>query len=787
MLHDHRASAFQGGPQQEQGWEKSGPAPLDWALGFLRRHYPVIAFCTVLSLGGSVGFLRLAPPTYTAQVKVLLGNSKVPAVQPQAMQDDVPAIDMESQIEILKSKTIAMSVISQLNLADDPDLNGKGNPLQVALNAVGAITGIQLPEAKAPTMDELVDEFQRRMSAYRIGASAVIEVGFSASDAKRAAVIANAIVKDYFDDQQKAKTDEHRTVTGWLHDRLQELGNDALTAERAVNELKNKGNIVSADGRFIDQQQVTDLSNRLVAARAQTATLMTRLGRFETMLASNNSGTALEGAASISDFSPGELTGNVNAPGGLSLNSANSAQILNTLRQQYLDYGRRVYEFSAKYGEDHLAVVNLRATMKSIRQTILDEVRRLADIAKNDYEEARQQQQEIEKQLARAIAQSRNTSAAELSIRELETSAKGYRALYESFLQRYMGSVQQGSFPVTEARVISPATAPQHKSKPKATLLLPLGLFGGLALGAALALLRELKDRGFRTTAQIEDRLRLPCLSVVPLLRRREVDKLTRKAAVAEAQAGPRFGQRMVSRGSGTCWAATAMPSSRFAESIRSIRVALDLDASRLSSKVVGLTSTLPNEGKSTIAASLAQLIASAGKRVIVVDCDLRNPSLSASLAPDARVGIADVVSGARSLEDTVWTDSVTKLDFLPGKGASAANTSDILSNEQTKKLFDRLRETYDYVIVDLPPLAPVVDARAIATLLDSFVLIVEWGRTTADVVEHALNSAPNVYDSLLGVVLNKTDMKAMKSYANHFGDYYNHEHYVRYGQVAAE
>ena len=786
MLHDQRTSAFQDSSRHEHGWEKSGPGPLNWALGFLRRHYLVIALCAVLSLAASIGVLKATPPTYTAQVKVLLGNSKAPAVQPQSMLDDAP-IDMESQIEILKSKTIATSVVNQLNLADDPDMNGKGSPLHVALNAVRAMAGIPLPEAKTPSMDELVDEFQRRMSAFRVGTSAVIEVDFSASDAKRAAVIANAIVKDYFDDQQKAKTDEHRTITAWLHDRLQELGNDALTAERSVNELKNKSNIVSADGKFIDQQQVTELTNRLVAVRTHTASLMTRLSRFETMLASNNSGIALDGAAPISDFPATELGGNLNAPDGLSLNGSGSTQILNTLRQQYLEYGRRAYEFSAKYGEDHLAVVNLRATMKSIRQTILDEVRRLADIAKNDYEEAKQQQQEIEKQLARSIAQSRNTSAAELSIRELETSAKGYRALYESFLQRYMGSVQQGSFPLTEARVISPATAPQKKSKPKATLMLPLGLFGGLALGAVLGLLRELKDRGFRTTAQIEDRLRLPCLSVVPLLRRREVDKLTRRAALAEAEAGMRFGQRLVARGSGTCWAATAMPSSRFAESIRSLRVAIDLDPNRTPSKVVGLTSTLPNEGKSTIAASLAQLIASAGKRVIVVDCDLRNPSLSAILAPLAGVGIADVASGARSLEDTIWTDSVTKLDFLPGKGASPSDTIDILSNEQTKKLFDRLRETYDYVIVDLPPLAPVVDARAVATLLDSFLLIVEWGRTTADVVEHALNTAPNVYDSLLGVVLNKTDMKAMKRYANHFGDYYNHEHYIRYGQVTAE
>jgi polysaccharide biosynthesis transport protein len=203
----------------------------------------------------------------------------------------------------------------------------------------------------------------------------------------------------------------------------------------------------------------------------------------------------------------------------------------------------------------------------------------------------------IEKQLEQAVSQSRNTSAAELSIRELEISAKGYRALYESFLQRYMGSLQQASFPRTEARVISSAAPPQKKSKPNAKMLLALGLFGGIGLGTALGFAREMRDRGFRTTAQIEDRLRLPCLSVVPLLRSREVDKLTKKAALPGAEAGVRFGQRLVARGSGTCWAATAMPSSRFAESIRSLRVAIDLDPNRTPSKVVGLTSTLPNEG----------------------------------------------------------------------------------------------------------------------------------------------------------------------------------------------
>jgi exopolysaccharide transport family protein len=767
--------------QHERSWENSGPGPVSFALGFLRRHFLLMVVTTALALAASVVFLQVAPPTYTAQAKVLLGSSKAPVVQQFPMLDETH-VDLESQLEILKSKTIATSVINQLNLADDPEFSGRDDRLRSATMAIRAMLGIAPQAAKIDPMDELVEEFQKRLWAIRIGTSNVIEVGFNSSNADRAAAITNAIVKAYFDDQLKAKTDEHRTATAWLHDRLLELGNDALHAERAVNELNTKSNIVSADGKLMDEQQVTALNSRLVVARTHTSDAMTRLNRFESILASNNFDAVSLGNL---DAVPGASTTTPETSSGSG--SQNNNQIINNLRQQYLEYARREYEFSAKLGKDHLVVVNLRATMKSIRQTILDEVRRLADIAKSDFEEAKQQQKEIEKQLAQAISQSRNTNSAALSIRELETSAKGYRSLYESFLPRYMGSVQQGSFPITEARVISPATPPQKKSKPSTKFILAFGLFGGLALGAALGFARELKDRGFRTTAQIEERLHLPCLSVVPLLNHRQVKKATRKSALAAGHAGQGSGQRTLSRGSGTCWAAAAMPTSRFAESIRSIRFAIDLDPTKTPSKVVGLTSTLPNEGKSTIAASLAQLLANSGKRVIVVDCDLRNPSLSASLAPDVGAGITDVLSGARSLEDTIWSDTATGLDFLPGRRGALANTSDILSTNETKKLFDQLRATYDYVIVDLPPLAPIVDVRATTALIDSFVLVVEWGGTTTDVVEHALNAAPNVYDALLGTVLNKADMKAMKRYASHIGDYYNDEHYSRYGQITAE
>jgi capsular exopolysaccharide synthesis family protein len=310
--------------------------------------------------------------------------------------------------------------------------------------------------------------------------------------------------------------------------------------------------------------------------------------------------------------------------------------------------------------------------------------------------------------------------------------------------------------------------------------ILALGIFGGIGLGVAVAFLRDVMDRVFRTSAQIEAALRLPCLSLVPLLRPSKARKPAPDGPRQLDQSPP---QRTISTRAGIHWAIIGMPLSRFAESIRSIKLAIDLNPTKASNKVVGITSALPNEGKSTIAASLAQLIAHSGKRVIIVDCDLRNPSLTADFAPNATSGVIEVISGAQSLEETVWSDPNTDLIFLPAvRKTPLLHTSEILSAEETRKLFDKLRGMYDYVIVDLPPLTPVVDVRATTPLIDCFILVVEWGRTKIGVVQHTLHTAPNVYETLIGTILNKTDLKAMGRYDNYRSDYYSNEHYTRYG-----
>lgn len=738
------------------------------AIVFVRRQYLVIIVTASLATATSLLYLRLVRPTYTAQVQILLGNPRAQFVQQQSLLSEPPVdvSQIETQLQIIKSRATAVAVIDQLKLIDNPDLRDSRPPLSSLLRRIRSWGSTPAEHADSATPDkpseDVIAAFLDRLSASRVSYSHVIEVNFSASDPMQAADIANAVANAYITDQLSAKFEATRTATGWLQERLRNLGEEALTAERAVDAYKSQNNIVSPGGKPIGEQQITELNTRLVAARAQSSEAAAKLARYEVLLSS--------------DPAKPSPIGDLDAIGSDAMNSP----IIISLRQQYLELARREAELSARVGRDHLAVVNIRNRMREFRTSMLDEVRRLAEISRSEFELAKQRQQGIEKQLSVAVSQSRLTNSAELTIRELESRAKSLRTLYETFLQHYMGSAQQESFPISETRVIFPASAAQTKSKPKTMVVLAFGLLGGLSLGILLAFVRDAMDRVFRTSSQLEAALELPCLSLVPLLR---APRQQRPTAARTLQAQEDLNKRILSTVPELHRAVVGMPLSRYTEAIRSVKLAIDHNPAKTSNQVIGVTSALPNEGKTTIAASLAQLIGHSGKRVIIVDCDLRNPSLSASLAPKATAGLIEVANSNRSLEETIWRDPQTNLAFLPAvRRGPLFHTSEILSADSICKLFDGLRQSYDYIVVDLPPLTPLVDVRVTASLIDCYVLVVEWGRTKIDVVQHALHTAPTISDSLIGAILNKTDIKAMARYDAHRSDYYDDSHYLRYG-----
>jgi polysaccharide biosynthesis transport protein len=764
MLQGDKSRGMFRGPvayQVEQGHHSGGiNALIDFALGFLKRQYVLIAVGLVLGAAVAVTYLKITPATYTGQAKLLLEGSKSQFGQRESILVDTPldVREVENQLQLLKSKSVLGAVVDHLKLAEDPDFNPATQPLARLIGRARRLVGLGAENPPAPEADHLVTALEDRMTAARVGISNVIEIDYNSTNPLRAAEVANAIAEAYIADKLNVKFDANRTATTWLQVRLRDLGEQALAAESAVSAYRSNNNVVALDGNLLDEQQVKELSTRVVAARAQTSDALARLNTFEGVLRAR-------------DFEAIARNPNLDA----AVSDAISNPIINSLRQQYLEYARREEELATRFGNDHLAVVNLRARIREVRTSILDEVRRLAEASRNDYQAAKQRQEGLEKQLAEAVSRSRTGNLAEAAMRELESKAKGYRSLYESFLKSYVGAVQLESFPLAEARVISPASPPQTKSKPKGMLILALGLLGGLAFGAGIGFLREMMDRVFRTTEQVERQLQMPCLSVVPMLDEVAPQQLPRELL----QASMAIGQRTIARGSGVHWGATEMPHSHFAESIRSVKLAIDLNVLGASNKVIGITSALPQEGKSTIAAALAMLAAHTGARVIVVDCDLRNPSLSRTLAPDALAGMVEVIAGERTLEDVIWKDPKTGLSVLPTvTKRPLIHTSEILSSAPTRLLFEKLRACYDYVVVDLPPLAPIVDTRAGGHLVDGLILVVEWASTKTDVVQQALHTAPNLQGVLIGAVVNKTDMKAFKRYTSYHID----EYHGRYG-----
>ena len=219
-------------------------------------------------------------------------------------------------------------------------------------------------------------------------------------------------------------------------------------------------------------------------------------------------------------------------------------------------------------------------------------------------------------------------------------------------------------------------------------------------------------------------------------------------------------------------------PLSPFAEAFRSIKVAADVGGAGKSSKVIAITSTLPAEGKSTVSSNFAELIASSGKRVILVDGDLRNPTLTRTLAPHSKVGVLEVLNNEKTLDEVIFTDEQTGMSFVPAVIRSRiAHTAEILASPAFETFVSHLRKTYDYVIIDFPPLAPVVDVRATTHLADSYIYVIEWGKTHRNLVQRQLQAAPEIYENLLGVVLNKANVNVMQRY----DDYYGHQYHQKY------
>lgn len=705
----------------------SGP-PIDLykLLAIVRRQWRIAALSVGLFLLLGVLYLFMATPKYSASTDILIDqdNSRI-LYQGSALERTVEdEARILSQVEVLVSDKVGLAVVDKLGLDKDPKfMTAPAGPLQMVRSLIGAVTSLFSSSGPESDGDQqrraALQNLQRNLVVERLNRSYVLNIRFTWSDPVLAAQVAKGVAEAYLADLLNAKYEATRLAGGWAQQRMKELQQEALKSDLAVQKFRADHGLIAASGKLVSEQQLSELNSQLIVARTATAAAQAKYQRLQEIIDSGQPDAVVAGT----------------------LDSA----IVNDLRAKYLEASRLASEIAEKAGPDHIQVKRLRNSMEEYRKLIFDELGRIAKSYSSEYEVAKSREDALRSIVNDATGVSAEANETLVQLRELEREAETYKDLYQKFLQRYQESVQQQSFPVTEARIISEAAVPRETSGPKKSLVLALCVVLGLACGTGLGALQEYRDRFFRTGEQVAEETDMPFLGLVPLI------------------------------GGGQSVATYAIdhPLSIFAETLRSAKISADLSLGREKPKVIGITSVLPGEGKSTVAINFARLLASQKARTLLIDADLRNPSLTRNVASHAQAGVAEYVIDKIPLQDLLLFEERTRLAMLPAVlRRDVPMTSELLASREMATLIEDAKGSFDYIILDLPPLAPVVDVRAVTPQVDGFACVVEWGKTPRAVVQAKLAADPALAKKCLGIMLNKVDLGMMKLYGSEGASY---------------
>ncbi|HWL68960.1 MAG TPA: polysaccharide biosynthesis tyrosine autokinase [Geminicoccus sp.] len=716
-----------------------------------RRKWLIAAFVvlgtTIATLAGTQVQKR-----YTATAALMLEplNEQVVNLQQvvAGLTGDAPAL--ATQVRLLTARDQIARVMDDMSLFEDPEFNPALDPANQPSNLDYAIGGPiemvleMLPEnlviaaglakeklpvlaTEAPILNRqaAVDRFARNFEVRLDDPSYVMLVSFTSPDPQKAADIANRVTQIYVEDQINSKSAATTKAASWLDDRLAALSSEVEAAERAVEKFRAENDIVSTRDVTLNDQQLADLNQQLIESRAELAAAQATLRLARDM---RGGGAGLDTMAEV-----------LNSP------------VIIALRGQETDLLRRENELKQQFGPRHPMIQQIATEKQQLYSKISAEVARIAANLSNQVEVIGTRVATLESELDKAKGTTVKDRDAEIKLRELERQADASRALYEQFLQRSKETREQQKLIEADAKILSVAAPPDRPSTAGPRLFGAVGFAGSLVVGSLLSLLLERRDQGLRSSRQIERLLGQQPLALVPRLDRLRRNQKPHQYLVAK-------------------------PLSAYTEAIRSVLTTLKLSSVDNPPKVILVTSSLPQEGKSTFVTSLATFAARSQKKVILVDLDLRHPSVARELGRPVAAGIVEFMVGDRTLDEVVQHDPATGLDFLPVK-RQTANPTDLLDSQKMRLLIETLRQTYDYVFLDCAPVMSVTDSRVAALLADRVVFCVRWSKTPKDAVSLSFDTLRQTNVPIGGIVVTQVDVKKHAQYgygdvAQYYGKY---------------
>ncbi|MDQ8729773.1 AAA family ATPase [Bradyrhizobium sp. LHD-71] len=719
----------------------------------LRRWHIIGTIAGALTLAALI-FVISATTQYTATSTILVDPRRANVVDTtQAVLTNFGTDDatIESQVLLIKSVAILRRVVERMKLAEDEEFV----PPPTMLGTIKRLLRPSSPSsglsAEEISTNRAVDALQQRLKVVRQGTTFLVDVNVNSESPAKAADIANKLAEAYFEEQVRAKYEATRIAAGWLSGQIENLKKRVTLSEKAVEDFRSANNLTVSQGVTVNDQQITDLNNRLIDARVQTAEARAKFDQIQQMAKAGGD------------------------PGAM--NAAISSDIITKLRTQYADIAKSRADLSARYGERHPLVANVRAQLQDTQRLINDEIRRIVESTRHDYDVALSRETSLQKSFEELQGVSNTSNQALIQLHELRREAEANRTQYESYLARYKETSAQETLEMPDSRVVTKASIPINPSFPKSTLIVGLALALGLGIGSAAAFLVDYLDRRVKTLDDAAALLGVPALAAVPLVDARDLagrakrgrEMLGRHDPTATGLLPPPLQPPLMRY-------AIEEPASFFAESIRAIRLAIQRALRIKPVQIILVTSAIDNEGKTTVAVNLALSLATLGIRTLLVDCDMRNPETTRSLCPRARTGLLHVALGNEPIERAILVDRSSGLSVLPAPvNAYSHATSELMFSDKISAVFEHLRQRYELIILDCPPLLPLVDGRALAEQADQIVLALAWDKTPRDAALDAVDMLAPVHDRILGTVLTRVDLHRLRHY-----DYYSSSAYIK-------
>jgi polysaccharide biosynthesis transport protein len=725
------------GDQFEEQEEGGGALSLDRAISAVRKRLKLVLAMPVVAATVVAAVVMTLPNRYDASAIIQIDPRQKSITNIESVVSDMKGdqSSVESEVEIVKSRPIILKVIETLDLRNDPEFNkppmlsrlldkvGLGTPApkidrapQRPRDQIADILKVDEPGASRPEQDEVADQFLKSLKVIRVRNTLLIDIRFSASQASKAARIANTIAEVYLKEQLDSKTRAASTASTLLEEKLDEMRKKVSDAERRVEQWKAEHNVFDSEGQVLSEKQLARLMEQTVTARNATSEARAKFEQAQKLIRAGDSGNAIVEVL--------------------------QSHTIRLLKEQLANATRKSAELKTKYGPKHPEILKVNAELAEAEAQLQAEIQQLVANLRNEAEVAEGRERQLAASLDQLKEQQVVTKDTGVELKQLEREAATTKQLFEALLTRYKQTAETQGFQLPDVRIIEKADAPQFPASPKRKQLVLVSAVGGLVLGLALAVLLELMAPGISRQEDVERVLDVVHLSSVPAMQ-------TTSGMINSSKA-----VRLV----------VAEPSSIYADAIRSARRELDMRRPSAAPRIILVTSSVAGEGADLIASNLAHNYAMTGGRPLLIDGDLRLQPLTRQLANQRRIGFLDQVLANQPIEPAILRDGVTGLHFLPAAGPNPqpASIPETLNSNALAGALVGLKTRFDTIIISVPPLMPVIDGRILADYADQIVFVVAWQKTPKQLAKTALKTLGLNDKKLAGVILNDVAPEAL-------------------------